>query len=146
MGEIDEVKEMTESGENQESTGKGKKKGLTKFIGIIIVVAIVVGFKFYKKERFSENIKSQSIEIIQKIPGYDENKTYIDSIFESSFDKAFEGSYDIGGRRRGAKFDENKYITMLFDNLIGKAKLDGKEDLAKKFHVYKILLTTSKEG
>ena len=94
MGEIDEVKEMTESGENQESTGKGKKKGLTKFIGIIIVVAIVVGFKFYKKERFSENIKSQSIEIIQKIPGYDENKTYIDSIFESSFDKAFEGSYD----------------------------------------------------
>ena len=75
------------------------------------------------------------------MPGYDENQSYINSIFEPCFETAFQASYDMGSRRRSAKFDQDKYITTLFDNLMVRSKQDGKEELARRFKVYKRVLT-----
>ena len=149
MGDINEITrqsemgEMNEQGEQVDETVSGekkKKRGLNRFIGIIIVVVIIVGFKFYKKDEASDNIRSQTIEIVQVMPGYDENKLYIDSIFEPCFETAFQASYEMGSRRRSAKFDQDKYITTLFDNLMVRSKQDGKEELARRFKVYKMVL------
>lgn len=149
MGDINEITrqsemgEMNEQGEQVDETVSGKKKkkrGLNRFIGIIIVVVIIVGFKFYKKDEASDNIRSQTIEIVQAMPGYDENQSYINSIFEPCFETAFQASYDMGSRRRSAKFDQDKYITTLFDNLMVRSKQDGKEELARRFKVYKMVL------
>lgn len=150
MSQINENSGQNEAGEMNEqqeqiaeTTGGGekKKRGFHKFIGIIIVIAIVVGFKFYNKGKASDDIRSQTIEIVQAMPGYEENQAYIDSILEPCFATAFEASYDMGGRRRSAKFDQDKYITTLFDNLMERSKQDGKEDLAIRFKVYKMVLT-----
>ena len=149
MGDINEITrqsemgEMNEQGEQVDETVSGekkKKRGLNRFIGIIIVVVIIVGFKFYKKDEASDNIRSQTIEIVQAMPGYDENQSYINSIFEPCFETAFQASYEMGSRRRSAKFDQDKYITTLFDNLMVRSKQDGKEELARRFKVYKMVL------
>ena len=140
MNHHSEVEEQNEQIDDTVSGAKKKKRGLIRFIGIIIVVVIIVGFKFYKKDKASDNIRSQTIEIVQAMPGYDENQSYINSIFESCFETAFQASYDMGSRRRSAKFDQDTYITTLFDNLMVRSKQDGKEELARRFKVYKMVL------
>lgn len=141
MNQHSEVEEQNEQIDETVSGEKKKKRGLSRFIGIIIVVAIIVGFKFYNKSKAGDDIRSQTIEIVQVMPGYDENKLYIDSIFEPCFETAFQASFDMGSRRRSAKFDQDKYITTLFDNLMVRSKQDGKEELARRFKVYKMVLT-----
>ena len=140
MNQHSEVEEQNEQIDEAVSGEKKKKRGLHRFIGIIIVVAIIVGFKFYNKSKAGDDIRSQTIEIVQAMPGYDENQSYIDSILEPCFETAFEVSYDMGSRRRSAKFDQDKYITTLFDNLRVRSKQDGKEELARRFKVYKMVL------
>ena len=140
MNQHSEVEEQNEQIDEAASGEKKKKRGLNRFIGIIIVVAIIVGFKFYNKSKAGDDIRSQTIEIVQAMPGYDENQSYIDSILEPCFETAFEASYDMGSRRRSAKFDQNKYITTLFDNLRVRSEQDGKEELARRFKVYKMVL------
>lgn len=141
MNQPSEVEEQNEQTDKTVSGEKKKKRGLNKFIGIIIVVAIIVGFKSYNKSKAADDIRSQTIEIVQAMPGYDENKQYIDSIFGPCFETAFEASYDMGGRRRSAKFDQDNYITTLFDNLMTRSERDGKEELARRFKVYNMILT-----
>ena len=141
MNQHSEVEEQNEQIDETVGGEKKKKRGLNRFIGIIIVVAIIVGFKFYNKSKAGDDIRSQTIEIVQAMPGYDENQSYIDSIFEPCFEAAFEASYEMGNRRRSAKFDQDKYITTLFDNLMVRSKQDGKEELARRFKVYKMVLT-----
>ena len=136
-----EVEAQSEQIDETISGVKKRKRGLNKFIGIIIVVAIIVGFKFYNKSKAADDIRSQTIEIVQAMPGYDENKQYIESIFEPCFATAFEAAYDMGGRRRSAKFNQDKYITTLFENLMTRSERDGKEKLARRFKVYNMILT-----
>ena len=147
MSDINEMNQQSEVEEEHEQIDatiggeKKKKSGLHRFIGIIIVVAIIVGFKFYNKSKAGDDIRRQTIEIVQAMPGYDENQSYINSIFEPCFETAFEASYDMGGRRKSAEFNQDKYITTLFDNLMTRSEQDGKEELARRFKVYKMVLT-----
>ena len=141
--EMNPHSDVEEQSEQVDETGSGerkKKRGLHRFIGIIVVIAVIVGFKFYNKSKAGDDIRSQTIEIVQTMPGYDENQSYIDSIFEPCFETAFEASYDMGGRRRSARFDQDKYISTLFDNLRQRSEQDGKEELARRFKVYKMIL------
>lgn len=119
------------------------KRYQRKLIIAAIIIPIFAGLTIYNRNKASDEVKSQTQELIQKMPSYEKEKQYIDNIFEASYKSAFEAAYDYGGRHRSASFDENKYITTVFDNMISMAKNDAKEDLASELHVIKILLNSS---
>jgi len=118
------------------------KKCIIAAIAVPIVMAVVS----YNKNKASDEVKSQTHELIQKMPSYEKEKQYIDRIFEASYESAFEEAYDTGGRRKSATFDEKKYISTVFDNMASMAKNDSKEKLASELQVIKLLLNSSSDA
>lgn len=67
-------------------------------IGVFMVLAIVVGFKLYKMNAASNEVKASLVEICVG----DEQCT---AAVEVHFDACFDDNYDMGGRRRSASLD-----------------------------------------
>jgi len=101
--------------------------------GFVVVVAIVLGFKFYNKGQANAEVKSEAAKIVQSLPGYQRNQAYYDSLVEHAHPIAFEVAYSMGGRRRSAKFNDQKYLSVLIAEMIKKARSDGKTDVVNAF-------------
>jgi hypothetical protein len=115
-------------------------KKYQKLIVAAVVIGLVVGTMFYNKGRSNARVKSQAYELIQKLPSYEAEKVYLDGVFATCHQAAFDASYDSGKRHASARFDSKKYITQVFDGMSARARTDGKENLASELTAMKILL------
>jgi hypothetical protein len=119
------------------------KRYQRNLIVLAVAISVLVGVAVYNKDCSSDKVRSQVYEVIQKLPSYEIEKEYLDSIFTASHDSAFAAAYEYGRRRRAASFDAQKYVAAIFDNMSAKARGDGKEDLANELVAVKILLQAS---
>ncbi|HRT50752.1 MAG TPA: hypothetical protein P5279_09680 [Anaerohalosphaeraceae bacterium] len=111
-----------------------------RLIGAAIIVPLIIGWQVYNKNRVSDSIKADTYDLVQKLPSYATDQAYIDRIFESSYDAAFESSRNMGGRYRAASFDASKYVAIVFDNMIAAAARDGKMQLVTELRGMKVVL------
>ena len=64
----------------------------------LVVIAVVVGFKFYNKASAEEDVRAALLEICDK-------DAECVSAVGNHLEQCFDESYDIGGRRRSASLD-----------------------------------------
>ena len=101
-----------------------------KGIGVtVLIIGALVGYKFYNKGATGDDIKTTMHEWIANAPGYSEDSAYYDQLFEAAHPGAFEKNYRMGGRRRGAKFDDTKYIDDLCNSMCSKARADERPEV-----------------
>ncbi len=105
---------------------KGKLKSV-----IIFAVAIsgVIGWKFYNKSQASSETKEQVRALLVALPEYPAHADYFNELLDRSHEDAFSAAYQMGGRRRGASFDAEKYLQVVFANMVEHARADGRADL-----------------
>ena len=95
-------------------------------VGIaVLVVGGVIGLKFYNKGSAEAEIKTGMHEWVANAPGYSDDPAYAEALFEKCHPPAFENSYTVGGRRSGARFDDDRYIAELTQAMAAQAKKDG---------------------
>jgi len=100
-------------------------------IGIgVLVIGGVIGLKFYNKGSAEGEIHDEMHKWVASAAGYSEDPAYADALFEKCHESAFEHSYTMGGRRRGARFDDGQYIAELTRTMAAMARKDGHELLA----------------
>ena len=68
---------------------------------------------------------------IEQADGYAENKPYFDSLLDQAHEAAFKSTYEIGSRRRSAKFDAKEYAQQVFSAMKSKAESDGRAPIAQ---------------
>lgn len=98
---------------------------MKNLVGIFIAVAVVVGLKFYNKNDDSQTVRNEMSQVVQQLPEYQNDSEYIDSIFDTAHEFAFEQSYKMGGRRQASELDSKRYLAYLFAGMSRKAKKDG---------------------
>ena len=101
--------------------------------GIILTLVIVggiVGYKFYGKSSAGNHARDAMHSYITRAEGYDQNREYIDHIFEMAHQEAFEDSYRMGSRRRSATFNDEQYAEEVFQIMIQQARRDGSTHIA----------------
>ena len=99
-------------------------------IGVVVVVALLA-FKFMNAGDASADVKEEMREIVKLLPCYEDNAEYLDQQFELRHQFAFDKAYDLGGRRRSASFDADKYLEELFGAMIKDARDRAKHELVK---------------
>ncbi len=105
----------------------GKKLG-----GILLAVALIGGalyLKFRNRGAAADDTLVQMQALIATIDGYQADQAYLKPLTERAHRAAFDGSYDIGGRRRRASFDEDKYLDAFFKHMIQACNADNHRDL-----------------
>lgn len=116
------------------------KRYQRKLIVAAVAIPIIVGLMVYNKGRSNEHVKAQAHELIQKLPSYKAEKAYLDGVFATCHQPAFDAAYEYGRRHESAKFDAKKYITQVFDDMTTRARADGKENVAAELTAMKILI------
>ncbi len=107
-------------------------------IGIVVVIAVVVGYKFYNKSAQSSEVR-QAIETwIVNAPGYTANKAEFDALLDEAHEVAFKKAYDIGSRHRSATFDADKYAKILFSTMKSRAEEYGFPEIVKSIGVVQV--------
>lgn len=97
----------------------------------IAAIGGVLYFKFKRRGEASDVVRAEVVEFIQNnLKGYEQNRSLIDGWVQTAHDRAFAAAYDMGGRRRGATFDEDAYTAAFFESLENQAKARNKKDLA----------------
>lgn len=100
-------------------------------VGIaVVVVAGVIGLKFYDKGNAEAEIKTGMHDWIASAAGYSDDPAYAEALFEKHHGPAFEKAYDVGGRRRSASFDDGHYMAEVTTAMALDARVDGREKLA----------------
>jgi hypothetical protein len=112
-------------------------KFVSRLIPVALIVAVVLGIKFYNKIQASDQVRQQARALIAQFPEYSESKEYYDSAFERLHGKAFDQSYSMGGRRTASKFDENKYLTVLIALVQRDASQAGKKQIAESLDMHR---------
>ncbi|MFQ5505231.1 MAG: hypothetical protein ACE5F1_10590 [Planctomycetota bacterium] len=113
----------------------GRSNGLNRAIGIVVVIAAVVGYKFYNKSTQSSEVKRTSATWFLNAPGYAKSKAVFDSLLDECHEVAFKKSYSMGGRRRAAKFNADAYAKILFSTMKSRAEARGHPEIAKSIGV-----------
>jgi hypothetical protein len=115
-------------------------KAAKSVLSIVVIIAIVLGFKFYNKSKASAAVREQAVALVQAFPEYEANKAYFDDAFDELHGQAFDQAYKMGGRRTSAKFDEDAYLAFLVGLIHRKAKSDGKSEIAESLELYRKIL------
>ena len=102
-----------------------------KVLGIAVVVTAIMIFKMKNMGEEDSAIQEEMQAIVESLPCYDAHGEYLDTLFERHHGIAFQEAYEMGGRRRGATFDENAYIEKLFGRMIKNARDRSKRDLVE---------------
>ncbi len=108
----------------------------SRFIGIAVIVAAVMGFKYYKKSGSEKETLAKVTPMVQQLANYDENAAKIDEKFMVAHKIAFKVSYKMGGRRKADAFDHSKYVSVLFGVMHQLASMDGDDTLAASIVKY----------
>ena len=102
--------------------------GYLKYLAIIIPIGLVLSF--CNKAEDNADIKTEMLGLMELMPNYDQKKHYYIRLVNANHDTAFEASYREGGRRRGADFDAEKYMSMMKRAMAADARRDGEEEVA----------------
>ncbi len=90
-----------------------------KIIIGVIGAAIFFGFKFYRKNQYAQEMKAT----IANLCG--DNQDCLEDL-DLYFKTCFDRNYSIGGKRRGASFKTNRFVTC-FNQMSGKLHLSTDE-------------------
>ena len=96
----------------------------------LVLIGVVVFLKMRNQGDNSEQILSDMREIISSLEVYEANADYLDQKLETRHMKAFRDSYEMGGRRRGSTFDQDKYIQDLLTTMVKDCNRDNRRDVA----------------
>jgi hypothetical protein len=105
-----------------------------KLIGIVVIVLLIVGVTWLRMSRradASAQVRADVEQMVKSIDNYAKYEKLLKTWTELAHRKAFDAAYDVGGRRRAASFDADKYIRAFFDDLIRSADQAKKADLVK---------------
>jgi hypothetical protein len=105
---------------------------MRKVVGVVVVIVVLVGLKFYNKGSDDKAVLADMKALIAQVASSADETTYLNGILEREHSKAFDAAYDMGGRRRSAKLDEDKYIDAIFKAMISQCENDKKKELAEK--------------
>jgi hypothetical protein len=106
-------------------------KLLRRIVTIGLIVAAVIGWKTYNKNKASAEVLRQAVVLVQAFPLYEDNQKYFEDSLKEFHDKAFDGAYKVGGRRSSDSFDAELYHTFLVGLYHRKASEDGRSDIAE---------------
>jgi hypothetical protein len=100
-------------------------------VGIaVLVVGGVIGLKFYNKGSAEAEIKTNMHAWVANSVGYADDPAYAETLFDQCHEPAFESCYSVGGRRRSARFEDERYIAQLTAAMAAQARKDGREKFA----------------
>ncbi len=120
--------------------GNKVKKVISSVATVVVVVAVVVGLKFYNKHKTSGEVLAQAESVVQTVPGYEQDPAYHDALFEKAHDEAFSEAYSMGGRRTRARFDSERYLEVLLSTMRDMARADGRQEVAASIESRRVLL------
>ena len=103
---------------------------MKRVIPIVLVLVAALGWKFYNKNQASAEVRAQGLRLLESFPEYAAHKDFYLSAFDEAHNTAFDKSYTLGGRRRAAKFDSEKYVSVLVAIIKQKATASGNTSVA----------------
>lgn len=119
---------------------------MKKVIGFVVVIVLAVGLKFYNRGSDDKQVLADMKEILSGLDLSEEDSAYVNDIVEREHKRAFDAAYSMGGRRRAAKLDEDKYIDEVFNGLILRCNADRKAELADTLrNAHQVLRSSAEE-
>lgn len=106
---------------------------MRRVVTIVILVGVVMGFKFYNKSKAGREIKAEAISQIDRTLPDGVDVDYVHELVDHAHPMAMDKAYKMGGRRKNDEFDSQAYRTELFAQMARKADLDGKRVVAALF-------------
>jgi hypothetical protein len=105
---------------------------MRKAVGIVITIVILLGLKFHNRSSDQNVILDDMKSLIAKLQISAKDTAYLNGILDREHSKAFDAAYTMGGRRRGATLDDDKYIEAIFKAMISQCAKDKKKELVAK--------------
>ncbi len=105
-----------------------------KLAGFVLLAILGVGVAYLRSTRDNEvrdraeQVRTGVTETIMAQPWYVEHADRLKPILESTEQSAYMTAYTPGRRSRRAKFDERKYVDLLFAPLLNYAQSSGKPE------------------
>jgi hypothetical protein len=108
---------------------------MRKVIGIVVAIVVVVGLRFYNRGTDEKAVLADMKTVIAQLGASPADSAYLNGVLDREHSRAFDAAYEMGSRRRGARFDENKYVDAIFKAMISQCEKDKKKDLAAKLRI-----------
>lgn len=96
----------------------------------VVILGVVVFFKMRGRGQDSSEILSDMKLLVSTLDGYEANAAFLDQTLERCHRKAFDDSYEVGGRRRASTFDEDQYIQDILTRMVRMCNEEGKREVA----------------
>lgn len=103
------------SPESQQPEPPAKKSsswGVTILIAVVIGAGLI-GWKYWNKSSSSDEVKQEVKDLFKDF----EDQKLIGTLIDKHHDACFDECYTMGGRRRSAKFDADRYLQMMADRI-----------------------------
>ncbi len=111
------------------ATETKKRSRLWTVIGFVVVAGGLIGMKYCDQGEADADVKGQAAEVVSQLPDYAGNEEYYASLIETAHPTAFDDSYRMGGRRTSSKFDDERYLQLLFQGMADQAQADGRTEI-----------------
>ncbi len=119
---------------------------MRKAAGIVVVIILLTGWRLHNRGSDDKQVLADMKALITELELSSEDTAYLNGIVDREHRLAFDGAYDMGSRRRGATFDEDKYVDAVFQAMIARCDKDKKKDLAGKLRIaHRIVLENEDE-
>jgi hypothetical protein len=106
---------------------------MKRVVIIVITIAIVLGFKAYRKSEAGGKVKAMAMEQIENSLPASLDKNYAKSLVDYAHPLAMDAAYNMGGRHQSSSFDPDIYRSALRQHMTLKATQDGKSQYAQLF-------------
>ena len=97
-------------------------RNLLKFGLPALIVVVVVWSKASNRSDASEAVRAEIMELMEQLDVRDADRKFIDTWSKVVHIHAFEQAYELGGRRRSASFDRDKYVDAFFSRMLRLAE------------------------
>jgi hypothetical protein len=119
---------------------------MQKVGGVIVVIVILVGLKFWHRSDDSAEILADMKEVIAQLNVDEADAKYLEQMLEREHQRAFDAAYDMGGRRRRATFDEKQYLVQVLGAMAKQCDRDRSPEIADKLRTLKMIVETSDDS
>lgn len=123
-----------------------KRSFLSTILFIAIAVAAVLGWKLYNKASTSSKIERDLIAYIASHDLQPEDLAFCESRVHEIHPDIFDSCYRLGGRRSGAKFDQEKYVHSMLGRLAADANQAGRPTLGATLTILDATTTLEPAG
>ena len=79
---------------------------LRRLGGVVLVIAVVIGFKVYNKQSTFKEVKARLVQVC-------ENDQKCIAAVETHFKSCFDSSYSMGGRRRSSELRSTELVSCI---------------------------------